>query len=482
MYYRLVGRYLDENPAMIDEFLTSEVYQKYALEFKLRFVPLVGQTERDTAKAMIANLYLMAFEGSRDFSKNSVSKSHSQRFLRKVEGLHQQLLTFVEDYQRKHQKEAVLGLPERSDSSGTLAEFQEGQIRNVLLALGYNPFFEFAVDPEKKKEMVDMSYKCIGDLESELARNPDNHLLMRYLRQKFGLLIHDSNRVGALAAVIGNLGLVRVPGEDIFTISSWLRYSHRIMPNGKYELHYKEQELHPTREEVVKSLRTIFSPESDASGGTAYARQLKRIEAAAPVILNFLKNSKDVPPAVGKFAAHIASPYRLISYLVKFIDENQKYPHAVNPNFPDSAGDFFEANALRWVIDLVYGTQSQLIQKTDRVGFQRYRVSRTWKDFDFSDQERYSDTLLTEAFQTAIAKGNHRLRLYLDETKEIKDVKTLLENVEMMFGNQTFSMEFTRYTNMAKQIKNLGFLMGLNFLCICYGRKSIFNPDVFWAW
>ena len=74
-------------------FVKSDLYKKYALEFKDRHAASYGASELKIAESMLAGIYLLSYEGV-----PNPSSSPSQHYMAEVKGYHQEIENFISEF------------------------------------------------------------------------------------------------------------------------------------------------------------------------------------------------------------------------------------------------------------------------------------------------------------------------------------------------------------------------------------------------
>jgi recombination protein RecA len=295
------------------------------------------------------------------------------------------------------------------------------------------------------------------------------HVLER-MRKLVPIIVNDDKLARFFPIVVAKLGMAAVPGEGRYTASSWLNKAGEMMPEGT--------ELHPFEslsegKKVEDSIRHIFNGElqkkNTGASNSAYESQVARIYENGGNILKFLMDDKRVPENVKDFIGTITSHSIADRVLEQFGPIADQDPNVAN-RFYDDFAEFQTSVVHRYVTDFVRGVETHLINLTQPVGD---RVARRtlgdWKNYDFS---QIPDDILRLAITYTLADGEHRIKKLNHETKENITLKDKQELIERWIGTFTYDLQFVQHD----QFMNIWRSLGGAWDCICFSRKTVFNP------
>lgn len=477
VYFAMVSQFLRENPGIVNAFMNSEAYRNNAMNFVDRHLAALGSTHRGVAEAMLAGYYLYRFEGS-----NNPDGSPSQKFLARIPGYHQEIGSFIDAYSGTKPT-----IPVVRETASDLVADQNRAIEEVARSLKtkelpYSRFSSEAHPKEQRTEALKRASEKTPELEGQIRRNLVNRLMVDILERRFGLATDEERRKGIIQTVISNVGMARVrerqfADRDRFTAQTWFRDSAGYLPEA-YTSHTPTPDLRPTVEaidgNVNDSIRHIFNGEIIPVGPgfeSAYESQVSRIEEEGKFLIRFLSEDLRVPQEVRKFMQTLTSPELAVRVLDHFGDMEEQDPMIVNRFFPDGFDEFQRMSVYRYLTDFVRGVETNLILATQPVGDKLgRRTLGGWKNYDFSS---VPEEVLEKAIDTTLKDADHRIRVLNHEADgEKKTLKDWQEFFEKMFGWDTYDMKFLRWS----KFFDLWTTLGGAWDCICFSRKSLFNP------
>lgn len=489
-YFRLILEKLKDSE-LVKSFVRSDVYKKYAIEFKDRHAASYGATEIKTAESMIAGAYLLLFEGV-----PHPLQSPSQSYMAEVPGYHKAVLEYLEQYKgsKPDFSPKVIGrtVDEKSAIVNELIKtFKEDELVSTGLT-------EIRCSNEILEKVLEESETCMVHAKGEMYRNPVHRKVIEVFHN-FGLIVSDGarSRVGMGDTFIGNLMLrsVDIYGERRFTFPWIKRASGYLGADRERELPALTEETSTPITEVFKD---IFSGEVDELGHP-YLTQEAKVFKHAGTILKYMGEDTRAPLSVRKFVQSLSSRESLIKVLETMGSIGDNDPNIVNRFFPNGVGEFQLASIYRYVFDFVRGVESNLVlaQGEQRGGIHKLAAfadmwAGNWRNRDFRNID---DKVISEAVTETFKDGHSRLielnhavgdinkmakALGLD-SKEMEEVskeeysatwKTLQEKLEVVFGWDTTGMKYLRW----QELWNVWNTLGAAWDCICFTRKTIFNP------
>jgi hypothetical protein len=459
IYFEFVSQWLRENPQLAARFRNSHEYKKHHEQFRDMNLSASGQTETQTAVAMLANYYLYRFEGA-----NTPQESPSQRQLALIEGFHNDVASFLDA-----EGELALDLPKvpQINSAGCQSE----ELRNVAERLSNLPYKQAVFDNAEKVQVIDQARSAMQRIEHEISR----HRATQPIADLLGLIHGDDTKL--IHALVANIGLARVPGEKRFTASSWFPCAEGYLPDGAGIFPFEQERGASSIEDAI---RYVFNGQAmDMGDGgfsdSAYESQVARISEVGAQVIDFLRTDQRVPEKVRQFAETIASPKELkVKLLEVFSHIGEQDPLVVNRFFPEGFETFYTMTLHRYATDFLRGVESQLVKSTKPAKERaRRRFKGQWKDYDFSTVDE--DTLQS-AIDKTLARGEHRInKLNHEEGEKKTTLKDWQEYFEKVFGWDTHEMKFLRWESFWDVWNSLGPAWD----CICFSRKPIFNTDTY---
>lgn len=470
LYFHAVIEQLRQNQPLVLAFMQSQVFFNHVREFKDRHLASLGQTEREAAIAMLAGFYLLQYEG------NPPEHSRSQYYFANTAGYFEDIQAFLADYEQlgnqipeilnsaiKEQREVVCGVAEISE-----------------------PFIA-----QKQQVLDDFDnnyYKALCQ-----KRRHRTHQALLGTLQKVRAPITVDPRKGMFPNLIANLAIKRVKtDEDEYHLlpCTWFWWNGGyLLEDGEAPPNFNEQKsrVNPENEpldsvntRLSRSLQYIFgiSQATDsAEKGSVYAQyqaQEQRIISEAPTIMEYLATGDDVPETIRSFISQIISGDFVYRVLEKFGSVSDQDPNIINRFFPEGLHAFTQSVSYRYAFDFVRGIETNLNFQNGFKAKMRAQFIGDWQPLDIS---KLSLDKLEKARKLVLRDGEHRLAWLNHETTKIKTLKDLQEKAEIIFGWDTEDMKFLRWT----PFWDVWHTLGGAWDCVCFARKTIFNPRAFKA-
>ncbi len=451
MYFKMINQRISECPQEVNMFMNSPVFKAYEAKFKDGYLAARGQTEFDIAKAMLGNYFLMHFEGSTD-----MMNSPSQKHMAKEKGYQFLIDSYVASRPDLHALIPTVRDP---------AVDQPEALKKIKVTPQQTP-----ISHRKLNDVVAKADEALEKIPYEIRRQKTGAHVLERMRKLVPIIVNDDKLARFFPIVVAKLGMAAVPGEGRYTASSWLNKAGEMMPEGT--------ELHPFEslsegKKVEDSIRHIFNGElqkkNTGASNSAYESQVARIYENGGNILKFLMDDKRVPENVKDFIGTITSHSIADRVLEQFGPIADQDPNVAN-RFYDDFAEFQTSVVHRYVTDFVRGVETHLINLTQPVGD---RVARRtlgdWKNYDFS---QIPDDILRLAITYTLADGEHRIKKLNHETKENITLKDKQELIERWIGTFTYDLQFVQHD----QFMNIWRSLGGAWDCICFSRKTVFNP------
>ena len=486
-YYQLVLEKLNGSE-LVRSFVESDVYKRFSIEFCDRHAASYGATDMKVARSMLAGMYMFAFEGV-----DNPDQSPSQHYMAPVKGYHESLMEYMSEYDGD--KPRVPNM----ENGGTMDEkvniFKDllnSVDKDRLEQLGLT---EFRYTADQKRKALHEAITCMEHARGEMYRNPVHREVIEIFH-RFGLIASGGreSRVGMGDTFIGNLMLrtVDIHGEKRFAFPWLKRASGYLGPDREKELPLVAEASEIGIDDVM---RDIFSGKV-GDEGHPYLSQEARIFKHSGTILKYLMNNETVPVSVRKFVSSLSSTDAVVRVLQTMGNISDNDPNIINRFFPDGIGEFHLASVHRYLFDFVRGVESNLVlgrkdQKfTDKVGI----WAGNWRNRDFSGLDSEAiNTAVKETLKdghSRLLELNHAvgdinkmvkaLGLSADEMKQMSEDeyrttwKTIQEEMEVVFGWDTTAMKYLRW----QEMWNVWHTLGAAWDCICFTRKTIFNPKI----
>lgn len=151
-------------------------------------------------------------------------------------------------------------------------------------------------------------------------------------------------------------------------------------------------------------------------------------------------------------------------------------PLVVNRFFPEGFAQFQKSAVYRYVFEFVRGVETHLIASTSPEETLARTFAGKWKNHVFSDVH---EDVIAKAIEKTLTDASHRIRILNHEQGvKRKTLKDWQEYFEKIFGWDTFDMWFLRW----EKFWDVWHTLGGAWDCICFSRKSIFNPRVLQQW
>ena len=438
LYFHTITKKIRQNTALVLAFMQSQAFSQHAQAFKDRHLASLGQTERETAIAMLAGLYVLHFEG------NPPDQSRSQFYLAKEANYFEDILQFLTDY---------------SIGGGNIPELLEADSRqDHQIVCGE---FE-TTDPfdQQKQEVIEKFDGSYFNVRCQMRRHRTHQALLGTL-QKFRAPITVDPRKGMFPNLIANLAIRRVKtdeGRYHLLSSTWLwQNGGYLLEDGKTPPNFNEQkskvnpeteELEPVSTRIDRSLQYIFGINQElgaTEGGQVYDKykaQEQRIISEAPTIMEYLATGEDVPESIRDFISQIISGEFVTRVLEKFGSISDQDPNIIGRFFFFFLPAFTQSVSYIYAFDFVRGVETNLGLQNGFAAKIRAQFIGDWKPLDAA---KLSLEKLAIAKQRTLQDGEHRLAWMNHETSEIKTLKKKKKKAEIIFGWDTDDMKFPRW-------------------------------------
>lgn len=470
LYFHTITKKIRQNTALVLAFMQSRAFSQHAQAFKDRHLASLGQTERETAIAMLAGLYVLHYEG------NPPDQSRSQYYLAKEVSYFEDIEQFLADYSN-----AGGITPELIDSESK----QEQEVVCGVIETT-EPF------DQQKQEVIDKFDASYFGVRCQMRRHRTHQALLGTL-QKVRVPITVDPRKGMFPNLIANLAIKRVKtdeGRYHLLSSTWLwQNGGYLLEDGEIPPDFNEQkskvnpetdELEPVSTRLDRSLQYIFGIDQEqgaVESGSVYDKyqaQEQRIISEAPTIMEYLATDEAVPASIRDFINQIISGEFVTRVLEKFGSISDQDPNIIGRFFPEGLQAFTQSVSYRYAFDFVRGVETNLGLQNGFLARIRAQFVGDWKPLDAA---KLSLEKLTIAKQRTLQDGEHRLAWMNHETSKIKTLKDLQEKAEIIFGWDTDDMKFLRWVPFWDVWNTLGGAWD----CVCFTRKTIFNPRAFKA-
>jgi hypothetical protein len=494
-YFQLMVYRLHQCPDFVTGFMQSAAFQAHENAFVDRHLAGLGQTHRDIAYAMLAGYYLFGFEGV------SADCSNSQHYLAGVEHYHQDLAAFIANYSGTLPP-LLDHTASRSDKFMAIIEsFDQTELTNL-------PICQHRLDAATKQTVITCFDSHIGRAREEKTRHSTHQALLSVLSRIIPLAVDPRHRKGIFPTLIANVALQHVRGEDgrpRALSATWLPgnggyllrdgqklpelESQHSVANPELEqpqINAAESDRETQKQEIInrrlsRSLDYILGmgefalpPNSTASDARQLIAQEHRIMSEAPVILEYLSLSDQVPAHVRQYIGEILSgnlAQRIIETFGSLADQD---PNIIGRFFPDGLHDFVQVATYRYVFDFIRGIETNLLLRRDIFTRLKTQSFGLWHPHDFSQT---SQAQLAEVVATVLQDGAHRIAWLNHEVSQVRTLKDLQDKIELMFGWNTEDMKYLRWSGFWTIWNTLGGAWD----CVCFCRKTVFNPRPFRA-
>lgn len=479
VYFKLFTTFLKQNPAIVTDFLKSDIYRANAKTFKDFHFAAYGQAESTVAAAMLTNYFLMGFEGAKN-----PEQSVSQKFLSGKPEYFQTMRGYVESH---------LGyfpaLPDNKNFDNLTAksawdsieQFQTNELIKLAEKLK-NPTIvsDIATDAHNLADydkLITKAHESYEKIGYEMARHPVGNYALKQLK-KFLPIIEKSHGTQKLMRIlISNIAMARVHdkgAEPSFT-ALYMPRTHGYLPDAPPAPQIGEI---VSNMDLTEALSAIFTKQSAGEReGNRFTSQRKRIYEYGGTIIARLQNDPQVPESVRQFFAILGDEDQFIAKMLERFDPGSD-ALVVNRFFPNGFSEFYQMTRNRFLEDFVRGIETQLISRTQ--GGIADRLRKTiggWRAYDFS---QINPDELNKVLKLSIAhvlnQGEHRLAV-LNKEEGVKRTtwKDWQEFMEKYIGWNTDDMKFLRW----EKFWDVWHLMGTHWGCICFLRKTLFNADMF---
>lgn len=525
VYYNLVLYQIRENHSLVDDFMNSPVFTAHRQTFIDAHLAALGQTNRAIAEAMLAGFYLYVFE-----QVENPWQSDSQYYLAQDAYYHDDLTNFLFEYAQDQANPnfsytngrtgnipALLAPEFVGDVSRqqVLEALIEGFSDSQLAQISNLPVGQNTIDPQERQQIINTFDQCINQARVQRLRHHTHQALLGVIGKVTNIAVDPDQRKGVFQTAIANIAGRSVKGPDgrpQILATTWLPDNHgywlsdgqslpelaemNSMANpdleqapvrGESGLPLTEIEKRQTNQEIInrrldRSIRYIFgidefalTPDDELSEYDQFQAQEARIMSEAPVILEYLSLSDQVPTQVREFMGEILSGrlgQRILQTFGSIADQD---PNIISRFYPDLQ-QFIASVTFRYVFDFVRGVETNLIlsSKSNRLSKLKAQILENWHPHDFS---QITDETLQASVNQTIADGQHRLGVLNHEVREIKTLKDFQERMEIIFGWNTQDMKFLRWTEFWSVWNTLGGAWD----CVCFSRKTVFNPRAFKA-
>lgn len=496
-YYRAVLAQL-RGSELVLAFAGSEVYRRFAMEFKDRHLASFAVTEIEVAAAMLAGIYLWLFEAIVD-----PADSPSQHFLASINDYHQDLLQFIRDF-----KGSKPPIPTPDDPAEVPSlEKKKMQLAQQVIQLDDEQFLtfhlgNFRVTPELKTEAIANVAKCLPEARGQMQRNRV-HRRVADFADRTGFVATEGvrSRVGVGETFIGNALLRTVhlgKEQDILYAFPWMSSAASGYLGRDREVNLPPPFENEQFEDVLAAIRHIFGGSDEFEEHPYLAQEQRIIESAGPV-LEFLQNDDRVPVLVKTFISELVSGQGMIRVLQTMGSIADNDPNAINRFFPNGLREFHRASMYRYVFDFVRGVETHLAtMEAKKIGGAKGFKMRfnawagNWRNHTFTES---SPDEINQAIQSTLLDGHSRLLELdhaIDDIQRLADTlplseedlrsaaelqyqstwKTIQEKLEVVFGWDTTSMKYLRW----QKYWNVWHTLGASWDCICFTRKTVFNP------
>ena len=443
VYHELADRYLEAHPDMVNRFVHSEEFATYAPDFIDRHLSYIGATEQDVARGMLAGNSLYQFEKSHQ-GVTSPEKSYSQRYLASSVANSDGYMSKVENW-IKHDSASV-----------------PSDIPSLVKAnAGAQPFPEVVEITPALKQAVSNAAGDVSKVKGQLDRH-DTHSFLTKIAGKFGLTI-DTRRSFS-NNIIANFGLAKA--EGVYTVSAFFDsaradgYLGPAVAGYKALPRFEAATRVPTQDEIVKVMQDILQSPS-------FEDQNKKIAEHAPILTSYFMNNPEVPANVRKFAGTLYSDKFAQTVYQKLGKTND--PNTFNRFFPDGSQDFENMNRYRYLFDLVHGTTTALVKsKGSHLQFFERVLAGKWRKYDFPATSQD----VSAALKTSLQAGSGRLAKLEGDPSQSHTIVDTRDKLEVWFGWDTYDMKFLRNADHWDEWS----AMGGGWNCICFTRKTLFNP------
>lgn len=454
IYYRMVMQYFKDCPDEAYAFMNSSVFRKYEEQFKNVHFAAYGQTEMAVAQSMMANFFLMQFEGVK-----KAEDSPSQKLMDSDGNYDQEFTAYI-----KGREELQLLLPEVTDP---VIDQPKG-LKNLYKKAPYDITPVSPDDPQFQKVIADAD-TALEKIPNEIRRQETGLKIRNKIKPHINLIEVEGQTARLFPIAVGYLGLAKAGKK--YVAANWLNRSGEYMPQGKDLVPFGEV---TEPEPVEKSIKHIFNGEvhkpDDKTTESAYESQVERIQEEGGNILKFLKNDPRVPNNVKLFMAEITSESVISRIMEQFGPVTDQDPNVVN-RFYDTVAEFQLSIVYRYVNDFLRGVETEIVNRTQPLIAKIAR--KTFADWNNNDFSKVPAEIVRAAIDQTLAYGEHRIKKLNHETDENITLKDKQEFLERLIGPRTYDMRYLSHDNYMNIWKTLGGAWD----CICFSRKTVFNPN-----
>ncbi len=456
IFWQMINAYFNEHPLIVTNFMQSDAYQKLSYNFKDKYLSSIGLTEKDTAQMMLANYLLYRFEGYSD-----PAASPSQKYLASIPEFHVEIQKYCEQADTDHTllQDSIRTADSQMQILGKL--FQSIEKKDLV------PFTQKRLTENHKTNLL----KDLEDARKKMAGQINRHEFdergVKWLENK-GVLV---SRKGIFATLISNFSLAKVDARR-YTATSWLTQCDNYLPTEDTLPDIPAIEKKCQLADVVDAVRVIFPPSN-----FSYEEQDEAIIQHAPQILSFLAENGLVPDKVHQFMSQVVGHELPVRVLERYCDICGNDPLIVNRFLPDGVSEFQKSACYRYIFEFVRGIETNLILLTrpENEKLQR-QFGGKWRAYDFS---RVSESIINQAITLTLNDASHRIDLLNHEIgvkrTTVSDYQDLFEKV---FGWDTIDIRFLRW----EKFWDIWNTLGGAWDCICFSRKTVFNPHTWQQW
>lgn len=466
-YFLHIIQQIRMNTGLVTNFMSSETFIKHSPAFKERHLASVGQTEQSVAEYMLAGFYLFKFEDTEHH------ESRSQFYLSQVPNYFEDIEQFLQQADKDQ-----IPIPELVSSKSLLRNYflkiQETQLETIT---------------EEKENVISKFDHSVGKVKREKIRHTAYITLLGTLKHKVNFPIAIDTRKGLAPTLIANFAMRRVKKDDSdyqLLTSTWLpNNGGYLLRDGEPLPDFNKQvsaaniesDVDNTIEQKVnKSLQYIFGLDKhQIQEGTTFDRfkiQENRIFTESPIIVEYLCSSSEIPENVRMFMNQISSGEFIFRILEKFGSIADQDPNIINRFFPEGLATFSQSLLYRYVFDFIRGIETNLQVDQGLISRLKAQFVGDWEPINIT-----TTTLadLNKSKNQVLEDASHRIDWLNHETHSIKTLKDLQEKAEMILGWDTDDMKFLRWS----PLWDIWNTLGGAWDCVCFSRKTIFNPRTF---
>jgi len=512
-YYELILAQIKLNPQLVEDFMDSPVFVAHNQAFIDAHLAALGQTNRDIAEAMLAGYYLYIYE-----RVDNPYDSNSQHYLADTINYHQDIQAFLDEY----------ATGEIIQSEYSFANHKTGRIpalaispevtRDEIFAALIQDFYTMdeidsldlclrSIDGEIKNKIIKKFDQNIDKARAQRLRHATHQVFLGKIQKTLHITVDPEQRKGVFPTLIANLAINHVKdpeGQPYLLSATWLPGNHgyllrdgsklpeleELVSMANQDLEQPEVSAHgQAREEqnqgiinrrLEQSIKYIFGIDhftrmagSDETEFDQLIAQEERIITETPVILEFLSQSQQVPENVREFIGEILSGNLTQKILETYGSISEQDPNIISMFYPKVA-EFVLSVGFRYAFDFVRGIETNLLIQKGMISRLRAQVFDNWHPHDFS---QVTSEALTQALDQTLDDGQHRLQILNHEVKDMENLKDVQEKLEIIFGWNTQDMKFLRWS----QLWSVWNTLGGTWDCVCFSRKTVFNPRAFKA-